>query len=98
MPLGGRLEIKAYSREQTLCIDVIDTGVGIPKNLKVFDLFSSTKPEGIGLGLFMVQQIVLAHGGAITYSSAPGQGTTFHVSFGFSPGPESVGADFFDTI
>lgn len=98
MPHGGRLEIKAYSREQTLCIDVIDTGVGIPKNLKVFDLFSSTKPEGIGLGLFMVQQIVLAHGGAITYSSAPGQGTTFHVSFGFSPGPESVGADFFDTI
>ena len=98
MPRGGRLEIKAYRHDQTLCVDVMDTGAGIPKNLKVFDLFSSTKPDGIGLGLFMVQQIVLAHGGAITYSSAPGQGTTFHVTFALNPGPESVGADFVDPI
>lgn len=98
MPRGGRLEIKAYRRERTLCVDIVDTGVGIPKNFKAFDLFSSTKPDGIGLGLFMVQQIVLAHGGAITYSSAPGQGTTFHVTFALDPGPESVGADFVDQV
>ena len=81
MPHGGRLEIKAYQHEQTICIDILDTGAGIPKNLKVFDLFSSTKADGIGLGLFLVQQIVLAHDGAITYASTPGQGTTFHVTF-----------------
>ena len=98
MPHGGRLEVKLYRDHQRLCVDIIDTGVGIPKNLKVFDLFSSTKPEGIGLGLFMVQQIVLAHGGAITYSSAPGQGTTFHVSFALNPEPEPVGADFIDAV
>jgi signal transduction histidine kinase len=46
----------------------------------------------------MVQQIVLAHGGAITYSSAPGQGTTFHVTFALNPGPESVGADLVESI
>ena len=98
MPHGGKLDIRAYQREQTLCVDIIDTGVGIPKNLKVFDLFSSTKPEGIGLGLFMVQQIVLAHDGAISYSSTPGQGTTFHVTFALNPAPDAAGADFVDAL
>jgi PAS domain S-box-containing protein len=98
MPHGGKLQIKAYKYEETICIDVIDTGVGIPKNLKAFDLFSSTKPDGIGLGLFMVQQIVLAHGGAVTYSSTPGQGTTFHVTFTLHPLHDPLGADFIETI
>ncbi len=98
MPHGGRLEIRAYQHEQAICVDIMDTGIGIPKNLKVFDLFSSTKPAGIGLGLFLVQQIVLAHDGAITYSSTPGHGTTFHVTFPLNPSPEPFGADFIDLI
>ena len=98
MPHGGRLDLKAYQYDRTLCVDIIDTGVGIPKNLKVFDLFSSTKPEGIGLGLFLVQQIVLAHAGAITYSSAPDQGTTFHVMFPLNAAPDTLGVDFIDAI
>ena len=97
MPHGGRLEIKAYQHEQTICIDILDTGAGIPKNLKVFDLFSSTKADGIGLGLFLVQQIVLAHDGAITYSSTPGRGTTFHVAFALNPASDP-GTDFIDLI
>ena len=80
MPHGGKLHVKAYGRDDSVCIDIADTGVGIPENLNVFDLFSTTKPYGIGLGLFMVQQIILAHDGAITYSSSPGHGTTFHLS------------------
>jgi two-component system, NtrC family, sensor histidine kinase HydH len=98
MPHGGKLDIKVYRHEQTVCVDIVDTGVGIPKNLKVFDLFSSTKPDSIGLGLFMVQQIVLAHDGAITYSSTPGQGTTFHVTFALNAAPEPAGGDFIDAI
>lgn len=98
MPHGGRLVLKAYLHERSLCVDVIDTGVGIPKNLKVFDLFSSTKPDGIGLGLFLVQQIVLAHDGSITYSSTPGQGTNFHVTFTLNPAPDTPGVDFVDFI
>ena len=97
MPRGGKLDIKAYQNEQAICIDVIDTGVGIPKNLKVFDLFSTTKPDAVGLGLFMVQQIVLAHGGAITYSSTPGQGTTFHVTFALRPSSDPP-VDFIEII
>jgi signal transduction histidine kinase len=98
MPRGGRLDIKAYQYDRTLCVDIIDTGVGIPKNLKVFDLFSSTKPEGIGLGLFLVQQIVLAHDGAITYSSTPGQGTTFHLTFTLNAARDPLGLDFIDSV
>jgi PAS domain S-box-containing protein len=91
MPHGGTLEIKAYQCDEAICIDIIDSGVGIPENFKVFDLFSSTKPHGTGFGLFVVQQIVLAHDGTITYSSTPGHGTTFHLSFTLHPSPESFG-------
>jgi len=98
MPHGGRLDLKAYRDDRTLCVDIIDTGVGIPENLKVFDLFSSTKPDGIGLGLFLVQQIVLAHNGAITYASAPGKGTTFHVMFTLNAAADTLGVDFIDSI
>ena len=80
MPYGGKLTIKGYPCDDAVCVDIIDTGVGIPDDLKVFDLFSSTKPHGTGLGLFIVQQIVLAHDGAISYSSAVEQGTTFHLT------------------
>ena len=98
MPHGGRLEIKAYTCDESVCIDVVDTGVGILENFNAFDLFSSTKPYGIGLGLFMAQQIVLAHDGAITYSSMPGQGTTFHLTVGVNASPESLADNSIDSV
>jgi PAS domain S-box-containing protein len=98
MPHGGSLALKAYRREESVGIDIIDTGVGIRENFKVFDLFSSTKPYGIGLGLFIVQQIVLAHDGDITYSSIPGKGTTFHLTFAVNPAPDSVTNDSIEGI
>jgi PAS domain S-box-containing protein len=98
MPRGGTLQIKAYQCDEAVCIDISDTGVGIPENFKVFDLFSSTKPHGTGFGLFVVQQIVFAHDGTITYSSTPGQGTTFHLTFTVHPAPEPPGGDFVEAL
>ena len=62
-----------------LKIEVADTGVGIPgENMdKVWTSFFTTKEDGIGLGLSIVQRVVRAHGGKIEVESKPGAGTTF---------------------
>lgn len=65
------------------CIDICDTGVGIPPaDLdRVFDPFFTTKPvgEGTGLGLSMCHTIVAGLGGEVVVTSEQGRGTTFRV-------------------
>ena len=90
MPYGGTLSIKGYLSGGSISIDISDTGIGIPEDLKVFDLFSSTKPHGTGLGLFIVQQIILAHDGVVSYASTVDKGTTFHLTLPASLTPEAV--------
>jgi two-component system, sporulation sensor kinase E len=80
MPQGGTLTTKAYLRNEGVCVEVIDTGEGIPEDLDIFELFSSTKAAGTGLGMVIVRQIILAHNGAIDYASQSGSGTTFRVT------------------
>jgi PAS domain S-box-containing protein len=66
-------------------ISVIDTGPGIPAEVKsrLFDPFFTTKPvgEGTGLGLSVVQGIVRDHGGFILVDNEPGEGARFDVHF-----------------
>lgn len=61
---------------------VSDTGPGIPSDLisKVFEPYFTTRAEGTGLGLAMVKNVVLLHGGTIHVHSATGTGTTFTVA------------------
>ncbi|MGH7828434.1 MAG: ATP-binding protein [Candidatus Binatia bacterium] len=80
MPKGGKLMIRAFQSANEIVLEVIDTGVGIPEEVKVFELFSTTKPDGLGLGLAIVRQIVVAHGGEISYTSEPSKGTAFRVT------------------
>jgi signal transduction histidine kinase len=77
MPRGGTLKLDAYRDKNLLVLEVTDTGVGIPEGLNVFDLFVTSKPMGTGLGLPIVQDIVAAHHGTISYTSEPDKGTTF---------------------
>ncbi len=62
-------------------IEVRDNGHGIATDIlpRIFDPFFTTKDvgHGLGLGLFIVFEIVEEHGGSIAVESAPGQGTTF---------------------
>ena len=81
MPNGGRLEIHLSATPQARYIEVVDTGTGIPEELlpHVFERFAKGKAGGLGLGLAIVKELVSAHGGAISVSSAPEKGTSFRI-------------------
>jgi signal transduction histidine kinase len=71
---------------------VRDEGMGIEAEAlpRIFDKFeraaSARHHGGLGLGLFIVRQIVDAHGGTIHVSSEPGRGATFEVRLPLQPG------------
>jgi signal transduction histidine kinase len=93
----GRVTVRAAQVDGQIRMAVHDTGVGIPPDEldKVFDRFYqvekvvSRKTGGTGLGLAITKNIVEAHGGRIWIESAPGAGTTAHVTL---PAP-SEGAE-----
>jgi len=60
-------------------ISVSDTGPGIPPDIDVFGLFGTTKTEGMGLGLAIAKQIVIAHGGNIQFETRIPHGTVFNI-------------------
>jgi signal transduction histidine kinase len=84
-PPGKKIEVKLASSKSKLNITVKDEGVGIAKKdiSKLFKKFSRVENEfsvlrgGNGLGLYWVKKIVKLHGGTITVTSKPGQGTVF---------------------
>lgn len=61
---------------------VVDHGAGMSSHFiaqSLFQPFQTTKPKGMGIGLYQCKQIVEAHSGVIEVSSVPGQGSTFTV-------------------
>jgi protein-histidine pros-kinase len=79
MPNGGSLTVKTTGSDEGIILEVTDTGEGIAHGVDIFQLFRTTKPEGTGLGLPIVQQIVSDHKGTISYRSEIGKGTTFTI-------------------
>ncbi|GIJ43930.1 two-component sensor histidine kinase [Virgisporangium aliadipatigenens] len=88
-PPGGRVTVHGRLVEDVVELEVSDTGTGIAAEdlPHVFDRFwradrSRTRETGgSGLGLAIVKQIVDAHNGSVTVTSAPGRGTTFTMRF-----------------
>jgi len=87
-PRGGRVRVRAQHAGDTVCIEVSDTGVGIPpeEQERVFEPFGqigsrSTRREGgLGLGLAISRHLVERHGGRIDVErEGRGKGSTFRV-------------------
>jgi signal transduction histidine kinase len=79
----GRLTVTAGQAEDAkVFFSVSDTGPGMTSdfiNQKLFRPFSTTKAQGIGLGLYTCREVVRTNNGEITVESVPGSGTTFRV-------------------
>jgi len=78
---NGRVQVGATKSTagDALVLQVQDNGPGIPANKleEVFDPYFTTKPEGIGLGLWIARQIAVAHGGTLRTENAPVGGAIF---------------------
>ncbi len=81
MPDGGALRIAARETGQFLELRFADSGKGITPEAfaHLMEPYFSTKEEGHGLGLLIVDRIVRAHGGDLGIESVPGAGTVFTV-------------------
>lgn len=83
MPAGGMLEVKTWSEESTIKIEVADTGSGIaPEHLnRIYDPFFTTKAarKGTGLGLSVSYGIIQEHGGSIEVSNRRSGGARFRL-------------------
>lgn len=78
---GGELTIKSQQSDRDqLLISVSDTGAGLAPHQadQIFDIFFTTKPDGIGMGLPISRSIVESHGGRLWADTNRGQGATFH--------------------
>ncbi len=88
--LSDRRELKislVHAQRGQIRVIFEDSGCGIPAHLipKIFLPFFTTKPRGTGLGLSLVQKIILAHNGRIEVHSKESKGTRFAITL---PGRE----------
>lgn len=82
-PKERRITISSWLDGETVTIAVVDTGPGIPDELrkKVFEPFFSTKTGtgGTGVGLSLCLNIIETHGGKVRLETSPGGGATFTI-------------------
>ncbi|MDD4051989.1 MAG: ATP-binding protein [candidate division Zixibacteria bacterium] len=88
MPDGGTLQIKVCppTGDRTVGVAFADTGIGMDPEFiatRLYKPFSSTKPHGLGIGMYQSREIIRAHRGRLEVDSRIGEGTTFTV---FLPG------------
>lgn len=89
-PEDGTVTVVTKLEGDEAIVEVQDEGRGIASDeqSRLFETFYSKRPQGVGIGLALVHQIVNAHAGTIEVESAPGQGATFRVRLP-SGGPDT---------
>jgi heavy metal sensor kinase len=97
-PVGGRIEIRVADSPEGPVIDVVDTGPGIPPELRsrVFDRFyradkaRSRENGGTGLGLAIAKWAVEVNGGRLTLEPESGSGSCFRITLSpNAPSPQT---------
>ncbi|WP_019026532.1 ATP-binding protein [Colwellia piezophila] len=95
-PKGGSVQVNAYVEQETIILDVIDSGIGISKDSqdKIFERFQRADDVknqatfGVGIGLSLVNELVKAHGWRISLVSEQGHGSKFSLSIPLAPANE----------
>lgn len=86
-PYGGRIVVRVEEQDRWAVITVSDQGIGIPETARarVFERYFRAEPSdeepvrGMGIGLYVVQEIVTLHGGTVELVSTEATGSTFLV-------------------
>ncbi|WP_341522617.1 ATP-binding protein [Pseudomonas sp. G.S.17] len=99
-PQGGQINIAATRNGDDVLFRVSDNGIGIPAEHlpHIFQRYWSVKkgnPNGNGLGLYISQGIIAAHGGQLRVQSGPGPGSVFTFNLRAHDGPSLAGETIF---
>jgi signal transduction histidine kinase len=93
----GQITIASWSSASNAFVSIADTGHGMPAEIRdrVFEPFFTTKAvgKGSGQGLAIAHSIVEQHGGALTFESEVGAGTTFMIRLPLYAAPVEAEAD-----
>lgn len=97
---GGKVQVYLESDATHVIFRVVDNGIGVPKaqQAKLFKKFyrapnaQKTRPDGTGLGLFLVGKVVRDQGGEIIFESEEGKGSTFGFKLPIKAAGEGVDA------
>ena len=91
MSEGGHMVLRVRSVGGEATVEVMDDGTGIPKDIRerLFEPFFSTKPQGTGLGLPMVKQIMEALEGDVSVEARSNGGTCVRLSLPLAERAES---------
>ena len=92
-PEGGRIEVFVKTVAESVVLEVVDNGIGIPAEdlPRIFERFyrvdrsRSREMGGTGLGLSIVKHVAQVHGGSVELQSTPGKGSTFRLILPASP-------------
>jgi signal transduction histidine kinase len=89
----GAIELRAHESDDHLAVilEVVSHGPAIPDDVlpRIFDPFATTTAHGLGLGLYIVQQIATAHGGQCEVESGDGA-NVFRIRLPRTPGDERL--------
>jgi PAS domain S-box-containing protein len=98
-PQGGQIQVKLEKGKGEVCVSVTDGGIGIPveEQPRLFQRFFRARNAttrnygGLGIGLFVSNEIVNRHGGRFEVKSEPGKGSNFTFYLPLAEGPEQAG-------